>query len=134
MNKLQKVLLVDDDDIVNSINKVIIKHAKFADEIVSETIASNAISYIKKQQEAGTLPELIFLDINMPEMDGWDFVDEYVKLGLDEEGPRIIMLTSSINPRDENRASLIDEITDFMSKPLSPEILEKIYKEHFNPN
>ncbi len=125
---------MDDDDIVNSINKVIIKHAKFADEIISETIASNAIDYIKIQKEEGSLPELIFLDINMPEMDGWDFVDEYVKLGLEESGPRIIMLTSSINPRDENRASLIDEITDFMSKPLSPEILDKIYLDHFGSN
>lgn len=132
VNKLQKVLLVDDDDIVNSINKVIIKHAKFAEEIIAETIASKAIDYIKSQKQDGALPELIFLDINMPEMDGWDFVDEYVKLGFEEGGPRIIMLTSSINPRDENRASLIDEITDFMSKPLSPEILDKIYTDHFS--
>jgi CheY-like chemotaxis protein len=124
VNKLQKVLLVDDDDIVNSINKVIIKHAKFADEIVAETCASGAIKYITDQKEADSLPELIFLDINMPEMDGWDFVDEYVKLGLKDNGPGIIMLTSSINPRDENRASLIDEITDF----------DKIYQDHFNSN
>lgn len=131
MEKLHKVLLVDDDDIVNSINKVIIKHAKFAEEIIVQTVASDAIDYIKEQKEQDALPELIFLDINMPEMDGWDFVDEYVKLGFEESGPRIIMLTSSINPRDENRASLIDEITDFMSKPLSPEILDKIYDRHF---
>ena len=134
MRKLQKVLLVDDDDIVNSINKVIIQHAKFADEIISETIASKAIDYIKEQKSNGTLPELIFLDINMPEMDGWDFIDEYIKLGLEDDAPRIIMLTSSINPRDENRASLIDEITDFMSKPLSPEVLQRIYKNHFVAN
>lgn len=131
VKKLQKVLLVDDDEIVNSINKVIIKHARFADEIISETVASKALEYIQKQKELNGLPDLIFLDINMPEMDGWDFVDEYVKLGFEESGPRIIMLTSSINPRDENRASLIDVITDFMSKPLSPEILNRIYDAHF---
>lgn len=131
MEKLNKVLLVDDDDIVNSINKVIIKHAKFADEIVSETIASKALEYIEEQKTSGTLPELIFLDINMPEMNGWDFMEEYEKLELHEDGPRIIMLTSSINPRDENRASLLDGITDFMTKPLSPELLDKIYESHF---
>ena len=131
VNKLKKVLLVDDDDIANSINKVIIKHAKFADEIVAETIATEALNYIRKENEEGALPELIFLDINMPEMDGWDFVDEYEKLGIENNGSRIIMLTSSINPRDQNRASLIDVITDFMSKPLSPEILDKIYLDHF---
>ncbi|MEM9337528.1 MAG: response regulator [Bacteroidota bacterium] len=131
MQKLHKVLLVDDDDIVNSINKVIIKHAKFAEEIVSETIASKAIDYIKDQKSKGTLPDLIFLDINMPEMNGWDFIEEFEKLGLDEDGVRVIMLTSSINPRDENRASLIDGITDFMCKPLSPELLDRIYENYF---
>jgi len=128
---LKKVLLIDDDEIVNSINKVIIQHAKFADEIIIENFAVNAISYLKALSKED-LPRAIFLDVNMPEMNGWDFVEEYEKLGIDTNEVTIIMLTSSINPRDQKRALSMDHIKAFVSKPLSPELLDKIYEDHFS--
>lgn len=131
MEKLKKVLLIDDDEIVNSINKVIIQHAKFADEIITENFASNAISYIKGLSKED-LPKAIFLDVNMPEMNGWDFVEEYEKIGIDSGDVTIIMLTSSINPRDQKRALSMNHIKAFVSKPLSPELLSNIYEEHFS--
>jgi CheY-like chemotaxis protein len=131
LEKLKKVLLIDDDEIVNSINKVIIQHAKFAEEIITETFAGNAITYIKSLSKAD-LPKAIFLDVNMPEMNGWDFVEEYEKIGLSSEDVTIIMLTSSINPRDQKRALSMDHIKAFVSKPLSPELLNAIYDEHFS--
>lgn len=131
MEKLKKVLLIDDDEIVNSINKVIIQHAKFADEIVTENFAANAITYIKGLSKED-LPRAIFLDVNMPEMNGWDFVEEYEKLDIDTSGIKIIMLTSSINPRDQKRALSMEHIKGFVSKPLSPELLGAIYEEHFS--
>ncbi len=131
MGKLEKVLLIDDDEIVNSINKVIIQHAKFAEEIIAENFAANAITYLKSLS-VDELPRAIFLDVNMPEMNGWDFVEEYEKLEVDTDGVKIIMLTSSINPRDQKRALSISHIKAFVSKPLSPELLDKIYEEHFS--
>lgn len=131
MEKLKKVLLIDDDEIVNSINKVIIQHAKFAEEIITETLASNAIDYISNLSK-DDLPKAIFLDVNMPEMNGWDFVEEYEKLKINTDDITIIMLTSSINPRDQNRALSMKHIKDFVSKPLSPELLNKIYNDHFD--
>ncbi|MFK7952118.1 MAG: response regulator [Ekhidna sp.] len=131
MEKLKKVLLIDDDEIVNSINKVIIQHAKFADEIIIENIAANAIDYIKGLDRED-LPTAIFLDVNMPEMNGWDFVEEYDKIGVDKDDTKIIMLTSSINPRDQQRALSMNHIQAFVSKPLSPELLNQIYDEHFS--
>lgn len=130
MEKLKKVLLIDDDEIVNSINKVIMQHAKFADEIVTETAAANAIIYIRSLDKLD-LPSAIFLDVNMPEMNGWDFVEEYEKIGLNANDITIIMLTSSINPRDQKRALSMGHIKAFVSKPLSPELLNTIYDEHF---
>lgn len=131
MGKLEKVLLIDDDEIVNSINKVIIQHAKFAEEIIAENFAANAITYLKSLS-VDELPRAIFLDVNMPEMNGWDFVEEYEKLEVDTDGVKIIMLTSSINPRDQKRALSISHIKAFVTKPLSPELLDKIYEEHFS--
>lgn len=131
MEKLKKVLLIDDDEIVNSINKVIIQHAKFADEIVTETFAADAITYIKNLSK-DDLPRAIFLDVNMPEMNGWDFVEEYEKIGISTNDVTIIMLTSSINPRDQKRALSMNYIKAFVSKPLSPELLNSIYEEHFS--
>lgn len=131
MEKLKKVLLIDDDEIVNSINKVIIQHAKFAEEIIAENFAANAIKYLKDLSNE-ELPTAIFLDVNMPEMNGWDFIEEYEKLEIDTKGITIIMLTSSINPRDQKRALSIDHIKAFVSKPLSPELLDSIYEDHFS--
>lgn len=129
METFKKVLLIDDDDIVNSINSVIIKHAKFADEVQSINSVPNAIDSLSQMKSSGNVPEVIFLDLNMPGHDGWDFIDEYQKLGINGS-TKVIMLTSSISLKDEERASSSDCITAFISKPLSPELLENIYKNH----
>jgi len=129
LEKFNKVLLIDDDDIVNSINKVIIQHAKFAREVVSVTSVPSAINFMNEAVDNGVIPEVIFLDLNMPDRDGWDFVDEFKK--LESAGKtKIIMLTSSISIKDEKRAKDSEDVIAFISKPLSPELLEKIYSTH----
>lgn len=125
------MLLIDDDEIVNSINKVILQHAKFAKEIVTLTFAGDAIKLLKKNASEGVLPDVIFLDVNMPDMNGWDFIEEFEKFDLYGK-TKIIMLTSSINPRDEQRANATKQVTAFLSKPLSPELLENIYDNYFS--
>ncbi|WP_420317563.1 response regulator [Ekhidna sp.] len=129
MERFKKVLLVDDDDIVNSINSVIIKHAKFADEVETINNVPNAIEFLNKAKSNGESPDIIFLDLNMPDYDGWDFMEEYEKLGMNG-GTKVIMLTSSISAKDEERASSSKQIAAFISKPLSPELLYKIYDDH----
>ena len=129
MEKFKKVLLVDDDDIVNSINSVIIKHAKFADEVESINNVPHAIDFLSKTKDSEDRPEVIFLDLNMPEKDGWDFMEEYKKLGMNG-ATKVIMLTSSISAKDEERASSTKQITAFISKPLSPELLDNIYESY----
>lgn len=128
---LNKVLLIDDDEIVNSINKVMIQHAQFAKEIMVESMAPLALESIKHLNLNNKLPDVIFLDVNMPEMDGWDFMEEYKKIEMMGTAPKVIMLTSSINPKDEKRASSIELVTAYLTKPLSPELLEAIEKDYF---
>ncbi|MEO9482560.1 MAG: response regulator [Ekhidna sp.] len=129
MERYKKVLLIDDDDIVNSINSVIIKHAKFASEVETINSVPNAIDALNEMKSSNNAPDVIFLDLNMPGQDGWDFMEEYEKLGLNGS-TKVIMLTSSISSKDEERASSSNHIAAFISKPLSPELLESIYNSH----
>ena len=133
METFKKVLLIDDDDIVNSINSVIIKHAKFANEVESINNVSGAIELLNNAMSSEQTPDVIFLDLNMPDQNGWDFIEEYEKLGLNGS-VKVIMLTSSISAKDEERASSSECITAFISKPLSPELLESIYNSHLIEN
>ncbi|WP_436517908.1 response regulator [Ekhidna sp. To15] len=129
METFKKVLLIDDDDIVNSINSVIIKHAKFANEVESINNVPGAIELLNQIKSSQDSPDVIFLDLNMPGQDGWDFIEEYEKLNMNGS-TKVIMLTSSISAKDEERASSSNCITAFISKPLSPELLENIYESH----
>lgn len=127
MRKFRKVLLIDDDEIVNSINQVIIKHAKFAEDVVALTDVTDAISFLRNSRDNGGVPEVIFLDLNMPDRNGWDFMDEFNQLGIKDT--KVVMLTSSISLKDENKAKVSKDIAAFVSKPLSPEMLDRIYEE-----
>lgn len=79
-------------------------------------------------KEAGTY----FLDINMPVMDGWEFLNEYNKLkGIDTHPKMIMMLTTSLNPDDRKRAEENSRINDFLTKPLTEESLKMLIEKHF---
>jgi CheY-like chemotaxis protein len=78
-------------------------------------------------------PDLIFLDINMPAMDGWEFLAQYRDLPSEQKADTVlIMLTTSLNPDDELRARTIPEIAGFENKPLKQDRLKKLLKKYFN--
>ena len=134
--KLDCILLVDDDFATNFINKKILQKANVTNHIQVTLNGKEAIDYICKQGkfESDTnefpQPELILLDINMPVMDGWEFIEAFQKLSLEnKENIAIVMLSSSFNPADKTRAESIDEISAFKQKPMSREALLKIIKK-----
>ena len=89
-----------------------------------------ALDYLKKENQI--LPELIFLDINMPRMNGWDFLEQYKYLDTKQKARVVIMiLTTSANPDDIKKAKEIEEITGFETKPLSRDIMMEILNQHF---
>jgi CheY-like chemotaxis protein len=130
--KLNCVLLIDDDEPTNYLNELIIQEADVAESIVSVQSAKQGLELLQRQDNASHLnPDLIFLDINMPAMNGWEFIDHYKRMSLIHNRKVIVMLTASINQDDQIRAMSISEISDFMNKPLSQILLEELIKKHF---
>jgi CheY-like chemotaxis protein len=132
-NKLKCILLIDDSEAVNYYNRIIIEELDCAEEVVSVENGREALKFLTtKKDNKYPCPELAFLDINMPVMNGWEFLDEYKNLENDQRiGIIMVMLTTSLNPDDRKKADDMEYITDFLSKPLSEETLEKTLQQNF---
>ena len=128
MIKFNDILLVEDDPITVMVCDRIIKMCLFSDKVESCENGKKAIDYLIHLAETGiNFPELIFLDINMPVMNGWDFLEEYEKIDtLLKKSTRIFILSSTVDPEDYQKAKDFGNVEDFISKPLSKELLERI--------
>lgn len=136
--KLNCVLLIDDDDPTNYLNRLIVEQVDCADSIQVVQSGQEALDYLTN---AGTYqtgnthfpqPDLIFLDINMPGMDGWEFLEKYKALTNGQKAKIVmVMLTTSLNPDDELRARTFPEISGFENKPLNGDMVENILRRSF---
>ena len=128
MATYKSVMLVDDNEIDNIINEKIIEANSFADSILVFQTGQEALDYLKGNQEnEAELPEIVFLDINMPIMDGFQFLEDFEKFSenvLDK--CKIIMLSSSISPKDIDRAARSRYVKKYLNKPLNARYLEAI--------
>lgn len=128
--KLNCILLVDDDPDDNFFHQRIINKMKITNKIEVAKNGIEALEYFKKDNQV--IPELIFLDINMPKMNGWEFLEEYKNLDPNQKARiTIMMLTTSANPDDIKRANEIEDVTGIKTKPLSVEMLTEILSNHF---
>jgi CheY-like chemotaxis protein len=128
MRNFTNVLLVEDDPITVLVCDRIIKMTGFASNVSSCENGKTAIDRLATLTETGQeIPEVIFLDINMPVMNGWDFLAAFEKMHPQiNQPPRIYILSSTIDPEDYKKAKSFALVEDFISKPLSKESLEKI--------
>ncbi len=130
--KFYTVMLIDDNEIDNLINQKMIEAANITEHIFTHTGARSAIEFLKNIEKVDDvakqiLPDVIFLDIDMPLMDGFQFLDEFDKLSdATKKKCKIVMLTSSINPQDVNKSKEYSYVKKYINKPLSQENLEKL--------
>ena len=123
---MSRVFIIDDDPIHQRIAQImIVKHLIF-DEYSSFLDASKALDYLESHcNTAEELPDVILLDLNMPGVDGWDFLNRYVALSSSiNKDIKIFIVSSSVDEKDKLRAESYSNVKGFISKPLTPQILK----------
>lgn len=115
---LKSVFIIDDDPISNLVSETILKKVGFAEKYHT---FENPKAALEKLDSLA--PDLVFLDLWMPVLDGWSFLAKCKDL---EKGFKIILLTATINPEDQTKAKSHPEVIDIISKPLSKEYIEEL--------
>lgn len=119
-------MLIDDNKIDNFFHERVIKKNNAANTIIVKESGQEALEYIT-QGSSCTQPDVIFLDINMPGMNGWEFLEHYKELDRNLQSAMVvIMLSTSENPDDKARAKTHGILSDYKTKPLTKEILEDV--------
>lgn len=134
IEKLDCVLLIDDDEATNFYHRLILEEACAGVHIQSVTSAEEGLDFLQSKGVYANRPKpgIIFLDINMPGMTGWDFLKHYNELPRDiHERAVVAMLTTSMNPDDRERSGEIPAVKEFVHKPLTAEVFWKVVDENF---
>jgi len=125
-----KVLIIDDDEVNNFLCKKIMELCDFSNEVHTCESVQEGMDYLKniKAEHPDQYPDLLFLDINMPVSNGWDFLDIYNKWIQDptKDSLKIFMLSSSVYEEDINRAEEHPLVTKYITKPLSEDVLMQL--------
>jgi CheY-like chemotaxis protein len=129
---LNKILCVDDDPITLMLCKKVIAKANFSSVIESAKDGIEALKFFDSNKDDKVnedYPQIIFLDLNMPIMDGWEFLEEFNNFKESFPHTKIIVLSSSVDPKDINKSKNYSMVLDFLPKPITVEMLNSIKYE-----
>lgn len=125
---LDTILCIDDDPIALMLCKMVINKSQFSKEIITAKNGEEALNYFKIFKQTSPekkQPQLIFLDLNMPIMGGWEFLDSFSTEEYSEYNSiKVIILSSTIDPEDLEKSTKYPMVLDFLPKPVSTEMLE----------
>ncbi len=131
LKKIQRTCIIDDDPIFIYGTRRIMKEVNFCDNILVFNNGQDAIEGLKELIAQGEdLPEVLFLDLNMPIMNGWEFLEDFEKIP-NPNGKKVIIyiISSSIDPRDLERIRNYKMVNNYILKPLSPQDLENVLQD-----
>ena len=135
IEKLANILVIDDDDISNFIYTRVISASGIVENIKSCMSGQEALDYLEEvsKSDPDQFPAMIFLDINMPVMNGWDFLDEYNKIVPQnlQANSILCILSSSVYKDDIDKASSYTQVKEYVPKPLTTESLKELFNKHF---
>jgi CheY-like chemotaxis protein len=130
---IELACIIDDDSIYVNLVKKIIEIKKLSRNLIIFKNGQEALDYFKPNLEMMSqegLPDIIFLDLNMPVMDGWEFLGEFVKIKNSfNKKITLYVVSSSIDPRDLERAKSFNMVTDYLIKPIELKKFEKIFDQ-----
>ena len=128
MNPINTICVIDDDTVYHFIIKKQIEHSKISEKVLTFPTGGMALDYFKSVVgKPEQQPDVVLLDINMPVMDGWDFLTFYKSMKKDFSKPiYICMVSSSLNPEDREKAIRFENVSDFIVKPVTEEKLQNL--------
>jgi CheY-like chemotaxis protein len=132
MKQDKLIMLVDDDEIYQFIFSQMVDDAGINAKVVTCKDATECLNRIRDAQhdhKLDEIPDLVFLDINMPVMNGWDFLEEYRKVREGDKDPSFAMLSSSVFDSDKKKAENYPEVIDFIVKPISEDSLKNLTRK-----
>jgi len=129
--KLDLALLIDDDDVVNILNTIMVRQTGRVESILAIQSAEKALEALSAFQHEDKWPSLIFVDINMPGMDGWEFIEQFREsFSAYKQKCVICLLSSSLDPRDKQKAAQSDMVDYYASKPLTKAVVHTVWKKY----
>lgn len=132
---IKKLLCIDDDNTTLMLIKMVTEKASFAKDVITASNGREGLEYYHNllkgpEDKRKDYPQLIFLDLNMPVMNGWEFLDEFVKNILpDVPDTKVVILSSSANPVDKEKAKQYPIIIGYISKPITADLLKMLVKK-----
>ncbi len=124
-----KILIVDDDELGNFLVATMLESYSFIESYHIEINGYKALDYLENAIRESHFPDVIFVDLKMPEIDGFEFIELYEQAFYDQfPATKVMVLTSSIREKEKREAMEFASVVDFISKPLSEKLLQETYK------
>lgn len=128
MKKINTFCIVDDDDIYRFTTSLLLKKSDLVNKIIMFSNGLKAINYLKEEMDnIENIPDVLFLDINMPVMDGWEFLQEYLVIRpMMPKTVVIYLVSSSVDEKDVLKAKSISELSGYLVKPISSQNIKEV--------